>query len=354
MNPKMTDWFDKYLLNQMSDEEKREFLQALDNDELLKNDFLNYQNLINSFNEYHERNELENKFNEWYLEENLSSKGARNKAWWSVFYIAASIALIITFLGIWVYDTLKSETKRHSQELTYLKKEIKQIQNQQNTIVRNFQKIQQQKYAPANSQSTGFLISSKYIITTYHSIQNADSIFVENDYCSRSEAKVAYANKFLDVVLLYVPTLSISTNNIHLINGQVELGNSVFTLGFPTSQLVYNEGYISALNGYEDDSAYYQITLPLNPGNSGGPLFDIKGNLIGVVVSKNTSMEGVAFALKSNMLYALKDSLSADSLKNIWLNAFNEKSFHYNSKNTMIQKFKPMVFKIFVYQNEKM
>lgn len=351
MNPKMTDWFDRYLFNQMSEEEKKEFHQALNQDEHLKKCFSDYKLLIDSFKEYHYKNALDNNFNQWYLEETTgSSIKLIKRVRWAAFYIAASVALIITLSALWFYNSLKIEDKKQTEVITHLKKELKQIQHQQKTIVRSFQKIQQRNYAPANAQSTGFLIAPNYIITTYHSIQNSDSVFVENDYHPRTEAKVVYVHPSLDIALMYVPNINASTHNIHLLNKAMDLGKNIFTLGFPTSQLVYNEGYISAINGYDDDTAYYQITLPLNPGNSGGPLFDTHGNLIGMVVSKNTSMEGVAFALKSNMLYALRDSLPADSLKNVWTQAFKGASVHFKNKSVAIEKFKPLVFKVFVYQ----
>ncbi|HPQ07607.1 MAG TPA: S1C family serine protease [Bacteroidia bacterium] len=349
MKPEMTELFDRYLFNQMSEEEKNQFEQSLQNDSQLKEDFEQYKLLIQTFKDYHQRNELSNKFNEWYTETNITSLSSHSKTWWSVIYVAASVALVVTLSGIWFYETLKNETKKQGKEITYLKKEIKQIQSQQNNLVRSIQKIQTKNYAPANSQSTGFLMASNYVLTTYHSIQNADSIFIENDNFPRTEVKVVYTNNDLDVALLYAPSLSIKSPNIHLLKKTADIGNGIFTLGYPTSQLVYNEGYISSVNGYNNDTAFYQITLPLNPGNSGGPLFDNKGDIIGVIVSKNTSMEGVAFALKSNMLYALKDSLPADSIKLVWDKAFKSNSLNIN-KSAAIQKFKPYIFKVYVYQ----
>lgn len=349
MNPQMTDWFDKYLNKQMNKEEVKAFQDALQQDAQLQSDFENYKLLIQSFQDYHQKKELEHQFNEWYIEENKNKALPTRKLWWSVSYIAASVALFVTLSGIWFYETLKNETKKQGKEITYLKKELKQIQNQQKNIVRSFHQIQQKNYAPANSQSTGFLIAPHYILTTFHSVQSADSVFVENDKFSRTEAKVVYTNPEFEVALLYVPSFH-QHSNIHLYNQVADLGNSVFTLGYPTSQMVYNEGYISALNGYEGDTAFYQITLPLNPGNSGGPLFDNKGNLIGMIVSKNTSMEGVAFALKSTALYSLKDSLPSDSIKMIWNKAFKKHPSNRLEKQQIIQKHQPFVFKIYVYQ----
>jgi len=349
MKPEMTELFDRYLFNQMSEEEKNQFEQNLRNDSQLKENFEQYKLLIQTFNDYHQKNELTDKFNQWYTEINITSLSSHSKTWWPVIYVAASVALVVTISGIWFYETLKNETKKQGEEITYLKKEIKQIQSQQNNLVRSIQKIQTKNYAPANSQSTGFLIASNYVLTTYHSIQNADSIFIENDYFPRAEVKLVYTNSELDVALLYASSLSIKSPNIHLLKKSVDIGNGIFTLGYPTSQLVYNEGYISSANGYNNDTAFYQITLPLNPGNSGGPLFDNKGNIIGMIVSKNITMEGVAFALKSNMLYALKDSLPADSLKLIWDKAFKHNVMNIN-KSSAIQKLKPYIFKVYVYQ----
>ena len=351
MNPEINDYLDRFLTGNMSKEEEREFLHALEKDDELRKAFENHKLVIQTFQEYHQKTELEQKMNLWYTEESAYTKPSR-KLWWSVTYIAASVALVVTLASIWFHDTLKKETKKQGQEITYLKKELQNIQHQQNKLVRNFQNIQPTAYIPANTQSTGFLIAPHYILTSYHSVQDADSVFIENNTFHRLKAQTVYVHKNLDVALLYVPAQTIICPSFYLLNKPVELGHSVFTLGFPTSQLVYNEGYISALNGYDNDTAYYQITLPLNPGNSGGPLWDHQGHLIGMIVSKNTSMEGVAFALKSTTLYALKDSLPSDSIKMIWTKIFQKHTTpaYQDLSKRKIQKYKPMVFKVFVYQ----
>ncbi|MCX7729031.1 MAG: serine protease [Bacteroidia bacterium] len=345
MNSKTTELFDKYLLGKMNPSEKDEFIKNLNADENFKKEFEEYKLLIESFNDYHQHADLKGKFNDWYESEYALVSRNNRKIWWTVSYVAASVALMVTLIGIWVYESVIKETKKQGNEITYLKKEIKQIQNQQNTLVRNIKKMQEKNYAPANSQSTGFLLAPKYILTTFHSIQNADSLFVENDHFARIQAKIIYLNKDLDVALLYAQGLNV-VPDFYPYSGICDLGNKVYTLGFPTNQLVYNEGYISAVNGYNNDSAFYQITMSLNPGNSGGPLFNHNGQLVGMIVSKNIQMEGVAFALKSNMLYSLKDSLPADSVKNIWVKVFKP----IKHKNTTVIKNKPYIFKISVYQ----
>ncbi len=71
---------------------------------------------------------------------------------------------------------------------------------------------------------------------------------------------------------------------------------------------MYGEGYLSAKSGYYGDTTSYQISISVNPGNSGGPVIDKNGEVIGIISSKETNADGVVFAIKSkNIYYALKE-----------------------------------------------
>ena len=94
-------------------------------------------------------------------------------------------------------------------------------------------------------------------------------------------------------------------------SGQADLGERVFTLGYPREEVVYGEGSLSARSGFEGDTAFYQVSIPVNPGNSGGPLLDERGNLIGVVSGRQNDVQSAAFATKSSYLVRLVDSLDA-------------------------------------------
>ena len=72
--------------------------------------------------------------------------------------------------------------------------------------------------------------------------------------------------------------------------GAVEIGDDVFTLGFPISDLLgkevkYTDGSISSLSGLKGDATFFQISVPIQPGNSGGPLVNEKGNVVGIVTA---------------------------------------------------------------------
>ncbi len=85
----------------------------------------------------------------------------------------------------------------------------------------------------------------------------------------------------------------------------------MYTLGYPREDVVYGEGALSARSGFEGDTAFYQVSIPVNPGNSGGPLLDEHGNLIGVVSGRQNDVQSAAFATKSSYLVRLVDSLEA-------------------------------------------
>ena len=90
---------------------------------------------------------------------------------------------------------------------------------------------------------------------------------------------------------------------------QPDLGEEFFTLGYPRDEIVYNMGYLSAKTGYKGDTSSCQLSLTANPGNSGGPVFNKNGEIVGIISTKQTQAEGVVFALKSNNIFKMIDSL---------------------------------------------
>lgn len=87
------------------------------------------------------------------------------------------------------------------------------------------------------------------------------------------------------------------------------MGERVFTLGYPRNDIVYGEGYLSARTGYNSDSLTYQVQISANPGNSGGPVFNDNGEIIGVLSTRQAQAEGVTFAVKSKNIYSLVEEM---------------------------------------------
>lgn len=148
------------------------------------------------------------------------------------------------------------------------------------------------------STASGFLIaSSGLIVTNYHVVQDANKIevvFPEKKLVK--SASVHLKDSKNDIALLEVKDFSfeeISTQPIPFSladANSIKVGQEVFTLGFPLGDILgtksrLSTGRINSDYGLQDDPRLFQIGNPLQPGNSGGPLFNTKGELVGIVVS---------------------------------------------------------------------
>jgi S1-C subfamily serine protease len=168
------------------------------------------------------------------------------------------------------------------------------------------------------ASGSGFFVSEDgYLITNDHVIKNARRVKVKIG-TNAIPAEVVREDSTNDLALLKVMghfrSLCVATN-------AVELGQPVFTIGFPDIRLQgtdpkYTDGKISSMNGLKDDPSEYQISVPVQPGNSGGPLVDQAGNVAGVIVARLNDFAALAAmgSLPQNVNYAIKGSILRDFL----------------------------------------
>lgn len=172
----------------------------------------------------------------------------------------------------------------------------------------------------AGSGSGFFISENGHIATNYHVIKDASEIQVEfrqNGKNASYIAKVLVSDKQNDLAILKIEDLNFKINiglPYNLVSNLVDVGTEVFTLGYPLTNLMgseikFTDGKISSKTGYSGDINTYQITVPVQPGNSGGPLFDQNGNIVGIVVAKLMKAENVSYAIKSSLLKNLIDVL---------------------------------------------
>ena len=166
---------------------------------------------------------------------------------------------------------------------------------------------------------SGFVISSNIIATNYHVIEKADKIMVGlsiNGTLEEFEAKVLATDKNNDIALINITDKKFKpfkTVPYKILPNTIDVGTSIFTMGYPLSQVLGNEvkitdGLISSKTGYEGDIVTYQISAPIQPGNSGGALFDKKGHLVGITNAGISSADNIGYAIKSSYLLSLIDS----------------------------------------------
>jgi len=159
----------------------------------------------------------------------------------------------------------------------------------------------------ANFRATGFLADGRgYIITNAHVVNKARNLIVENNRGDQFSAKALYSDPVTDLAILKITDSSFKRVNSIPYTFQkekTELAEQIFTLGFPREEIVYNEGYLSAKSGYYGDTTTYQVSIAVNPGNSGGPVLNKYGDVIGVISSKETNSDGVVFAVQSKNIF---------------------------------------------------
>jgi S1-C subfamily serine protease len=160
---------------------------------------------------------------------------------------------------------------------------------------------------------TGFFITTDgYFVTNHHVVEESSQIRV-NSGNGIKIARIIRMDKANDLALLKVegtfPALPIESSR------HIALGNTVATVGFPNTSLMgfspkLAKGDIASLAGIRDDPRYFQISVPVQPGNSGGALVDGVGNVVGVVSAKLSAKAALASTgtLPENVNYAVKSS----------------------------------------------
>lgn len=171
---------------------------------------------------------------------------------------------------------------------------------------------------------SGFLLSNKgYVVTNYHVVENSETFVVEINNETGKHSYVAEvakkdANNDLAILKIIDKEFKPSTTPIPYVLSQTtaDVGTQVFTLGFPMAltamgkEVKFTDGKISAKTGYKGDIGSYQTSVPVQPGNSGGPLFDYEGKLIGVINAKISDADNVSYAIKVASLKNLIELLS--------------------------------------------
>ncbi len=163
----------------------------------------------------------------------------------------------------------------------------------------------------ATATGTGFFVTDDgYLITCAHVVDGADAFRVRIG-TNTFMATLIKQDTNIDLALLKV------SGTFHGLafarDGSVKLGDAVFTVGFPNTDLQgvtpkMTSGEISSLAGMRDNPRCFQISVPVQPGNSGGALVDERGNVVGVVAARLD--DAVAYeasgALPQNVNYAVK------------------------------------------------
>lgn len=178
------------------------------------------------------------------------------------------------------------------------------------------------------SSGTGFALASNgLIVTNYHVIAGAASINVKGingDFSTSYKAKLILFDRANDLAIIQIEDHNFcSIDSIPYIIKPIssDVGENIFVLGFPLrasmgDEIKLTNGIISSKTGFQGDITAYQISAPIQPGNSGGPLFNKEGGLIGIIKAKHRIAENVSYAIKVSYLKNLIELLPVLPLLN--------------------------------------
>jgi hypothetical protein len=159
------------------------------------------------------------------------------------------------------------------------------------------------------------------VVTNRHVIAEARKITIRGineDFSKNYSAKVILEDKNNDLAVLKIEDADFtSLGEIPFtINRKAsDVGSQVFVMGYPLratmgEEMKLTNGIISSRSGYEGNITTYQLTAPSQPGNSGAPVFDENGTLIGIVNAKHLGAENVTYAIKTSYLLTLLDLMT--------------------------------------------
>ncbi|TPE43638.1 S1C family serine protease [Pontibacter mangrovi] len=350
---------ERYLNGQMAAEEKAGFEALLRTDATLAAQVQEHRQLLLTLQHMGERQQLRQQLKGIHARMERDQASAPPAAW-KVFWnrhrqtvaVAASVSLFSVFGALWSVQQLKKPVQQHTAQYVELRREVERLKKAQTAIINGINDATKPAPQPAAFSGTGFAISANgYVVTSSHVVEGADSIMIENKTGLKYKVSEIYRDEIHDLSILKVAEEDFQGFGKlpYTFKGtESDLGERVFTLGYPREDIVFGEGSLSSASGFEGDTTAYQISIPLNPGNSGGPLLDDRGNLIGVISGKQAGQEGAAFAIKSAYLLQLIDELALSGQVEPLVLPKNNALFSQN-RPQQLKKLQDYVFVVKVY-----
>ncbi len=309
--------------------------------------------LLDTFEAHARRRVLKARLAQYHPEQWQPGAPARTRTlwerWWPTVAVAATVALLTVGSTLWLTEHLRAVEASQQTQYLYLKREVDQLRREQRALQFTLDQ-QAQPTAPPRYDGTGFALSSEgHVLTNLHLVQSATAIFVEAREAPRRRfaARVARSFPEADLAILEIADTTFRSFGelpYTFLASPADLGEEIYTLAFPQEDMVYGTGVISSRHGFEGDTNAYQVSIPVNPGNSGGPVFDPYGQVVGMISGKKAGAEGVAYALKSQQLLRFAQS---DTTLCVRLPVRNQ--LQRLPRTQQLRRISPFVFHVRVY-----
>jgi serine protease Do len=357
---------ERYCNEELSAEELRIFEQWLENDPALSEAVDEHRKVMSAFTVLEERRLLREKLN--VIHDEMETETFSFKAPLKVvkkpatglpgFYqkhriisIAAAVS-VVAVSGTLLTGALTGlfSTKQQS-AYQALRLEVERLKRSQRALINGINEARENPddaVVESGFIGTGMALNADgYVLTSSHVVKGARTIYISNSRYEQLKVEEVYRDEKLDIAVLKVVEedfQSFGEIPYSLKHSPSDPGERVFTLGYPREDVVYNEGSVSSVTGFEGDTTAYQVAIPVNPGNSGGPLFDSQGNLVGIISGRNIGAEGASFAIQSRYIIDYLQKNAEEKLA-----VTSHKTLKGLDRPTQIKKLKDFVFMVKVF-----
>jgi S1-C subfamily serine protease len=352
---------ERYLTGEMGPEEQHAFEEMRKNNPELDQTVVEYHYFLEQMGRYGEIRRFKSNLYDTHhtmqesgeIKELQLTTGTRIINMWNkyrrVVAVAASIAGITALFisGMMTIFTPKTPFR----DIEELRRKVSNLEKQSSNQRAEFNKFRT-KIAPGSDVKfggTSFMIDPKgYLVTSAHVLKGAKKIYVQSIQGEDFLAEIVHQDANADIAVIKINDQDFESPK-QLPYGftrlQTDLSEAVYTLGYPKDEIVYNEGYLSARTGLEGDTMSCQITITANPGNSGGPVFNKNGEVIGILNARQASANGVVFATKSKNIFQLIETLK-EADKDINIKLRNTSSIKGINRTQQVKKVQDHVYMV--------
>lgn len=330
---KILDTVERYIRGEMRPDERLHFENLRKTNAEIDQLVVEHTLFLQQLNHFGERKELSSTLNELHTDlteqgkiDSMKLKGKAKvvylwKRYKRVAAIAASIAGITTITVTMLVNYLSP--KAESAKVRELVNQVNNLDARTKQLDTKIDKVDKKSTkpvinTPARYNGTGFLIDGKgYLVTNSHVVKNSKNVYIQNNKGEQFRVKVVQLDLAKDVAILKIEDADfkpISYIPYGIRKAKTDIAEPIYTLGFPRNdEIVYGEGYLSAPTGFNGDTLSCQIAVAANPGNSGGPVFNHNGEVIGILSTKEVQAEGAVFAIQSKYIYQAIEELKKDT-----------------------------------------